>query len=417
MATNTYVALQKTTLTSSASSVTLSSIPQTYTDLVLVISGSASASIDLRYTLNSDSGSNYSRTYLVGNGTSAISGRDTSITYLPISALETTQSMSLVSFMNYSNTTTFKTTISRTSAASAFTNAIVGLWRSTAAISSMTLTTSSGTITAGSTFSLYGIAAEGTTAKATGGQITSDSNYWYHTFVSSGTFTPLQSLTADYLVVAGGGGGGTSYGAGGGAGGLRCTVGATGGGGTLETPLSLTATGYTVTVGGGGANGAAGSNSVFGSITSTGGGVGGSGSGAGGAGGSGGGAGGNNGTTGGTRTASPVQGFNGGVGAVSGGAGGGGAGAIGGNASANTGGAGGAGATTSISGTSTTYAAGGGGYGQTSRGVGGSSIGGSGGQVSPALAATNGVANTGSGGGGEPSGAGGSGIVIVRYAK
>lgn len=155
----TYTPIAATTLSSAQATVTFSSISGTYTDLVLVISGSASASIDLRYTLNSDSSSNYSRTYIVGNGSSAISNGDSNLTYLPISALETTQSMSLVNFMNYSNTTTFKTTLSRTGAASAFANEIVGLWRSTAAINNISLTTSSGTISSGSSFTLYGIKA------------------------------------------------------------------------------------------------------------------------------------------------------------------------------------------------------------------------------------------------------------------
>jgi hypothetical protein len=46
-----------------------------------------------------------------------------------------------------------------------------------------------------STFYLYGVAALGTTPAivpyATGGDtIMTDGTYWYHTFVSSGTFTP-----------------------------------------------------------------------------------------------------------------------------------------------------------------------------------------------------------------------------------
>ena len=62
------------------------------------------------------------------------------------------------------------------------------------------------------------------------------------------------TLTIDYLVVAGGGGGGVRTAGGGGAGGLRCTVTATGGGGTLESSLTLSlATNYSITVGGGGA--------------------------------------------------------------------------------------------------------------------------------------------------------------------
>jgi hypothetical protein len=94
-------------------------------------------------------------------------------------------------------------------------------------------------LSTGSTFYLYGVAKLGTepaiSPYATGGDtIMTDGTYWYHTFISSGTFTPQKAISCDYLVVAGGGGGGTLHGAGGGAGGLRSTVTATGGGGSLE---------------------------------------------------------------------------------------------------------------------------------------------------------------------------------------
>ena len=427
-----YVLLETVTVgAAGAASVTFNNIPQTgYTDLVVKASvriniSAVSNNFCIQFNGNS---TGYSVRALYGTGSTAASFNRSSQSFSDIGYANGNTSTANtfgnleVYIPNYAGSAykSFSSdSVIENNATAADSMLAAGLWSNTSAITSITLLDyNSSTILVNSTFSLYGIAAVGSTPviapKATGGDIIDyDGTYWIHTFLSSGTFTPATALSCDYLVVAGGGGGGTSYGAGGGAGGLRSTVGATGGGGSLESKLSLTTTAYTVTIGAGGANGSAGSNSVFSSITSTGGGVGGSGSGAGGAGGSGGGAGGNNGTTGGTGTAN--QGYNGGVGAVSGGAGGGGAGAIGGSASSNTGGAGGAGVTTSISGTSTTYAGGGGGYGQTSRGVGGSSIGGSGGQVSPALAATNGVANRGGGGGGEPSGAGGSGIVIVRY--
>lgn len=420
MPTNTYVALQRTTVSgSSTSSVTLGSIPQTYTDLVLVINGSATAQVDLRYTLNSDTGSNYSRTYMLGTGSSTLSGRDTSLTYLPISFLDTTQTTCIVNFQNYSNTTTFKTVLERAGNAGSATNAIVGLWRSTAAISSMTLTTSSGTITAGTTFSLYGIKAEAVpTAKATGGTITYDaSGNIYHTFTSSGTFTPSSNFNVDYLVVAGGGGGGCREAGGGGAGGFRTATG-----------FSVSSgVGLTVTVGAGGSGssdssikGSNGSDSVFSSITSTGGGGGGSGfnstSGPGNNGGSGGGGG----YTGAVRaggTGTAGQGNNGGSSSTQGNAGGGGGasavGAVG--TSGSTGGAGGAGTVSSMSGVPVTYAGGGGGAGQSTGGAGGAGGGGTGGTP------TSGTTNTGGGGGGSLSGgtsgaAGGSGIVIIRYA-
>ena len=106
---------------------------------------------------------------------------------------------------------------------------------------------------------------------ATGGTITSDATHWYHTFTSTGTFTPSLTLTCDYLIVAGGGGGGGQQGGGGGAGGLRAFTGS-----------SFTATGYTAEIGGGGSGGtgpnntgkASGTNTSFKSNSVTGGGYG-----------------------------------------------------------------------------------------------------------------------------------------------
>jgi hypothetical protein len=61
--------------------------------------------------------------------------------------------------MNYANTTTYKTVLSRANNSAAGTEAIVGLWRSSAAITSMTVLSETGNIAIGSTFSLYGILA------------------------------------------------------------------------------------------------------------------------------------------------------------------------------------------------------------------------------------------------------------------
>ena len=432
MPTNTYVALDKVTVGTATPSVTFSSIPQTYTDLVVVCnSGLDTSSQDLSVRINNDSSALYSYTVIAGNGTSAYSARGTGLNkgYLDNTGANTTLTGTwLLNFMNYANTTTFKTYLSRYSDAGKAADVTVGLYRSTSAITSLVIAGTSGNLLAGSTFSLYGIAATSVGAKATGGIITSDDQYYYHTFLSSGTFTPTQSLTCDYLVVAGGGGGGQGYvdggnaGGGGGAGGLRSTVGATGGGGSLETALSLSATGYTVTIGAGGASNTAGSDSVFSSITSAGGGKGGYNSNnsiavgnRGGAGGSGGGGGyllnlGGAGTT--------NQGYAGGSGQDGGGYGGGGGGA---GQVGNTGGQGkgGNGVQTSISGTATYYAGGGSAaYNGQAGGLGGGGNGAvNGGSVGGAA-----TVNTGGGGGGgggtySAGGAGGSGIVIVRYAK
>ena len=282
----------------------------------------------------------------------------------------------------------------------------------------------------------------------TSGQLTTSSAYTFKVKATNANGDSLESsasnsatvpefFSVDYLVVAGGGAGNYSSGnggtGGGGAGGLRSTVTNTGGLGTLESPVSVAvATNYTVTVGGGAASvqgGATlypGSNSVFSSITSTGGGGGGFGQpgGGGGPGGSGGGAGENN-TTPGARTASPVQGFDGGSGATgSDGHGGGGAGAVGVNAT-NTvrAGNGGNGVAVSITGTSVTYAGGGGGSSYVYiGGDGGTGGGGNGTGPSNRTSGTAGDVNTGGGGGSiggsrgyGGSSAGGSGIVIIRY--
>jgi hypothetical protein len=263
-----------------------------------------------------------------------------------------------------------------------------------------------------------------------GGVVTSSGGNTIHTFTTSGTLSPLNALTANFLVVAGGGGGGGTYaGGGGGAGGFRSGTGT-----TIDTNSI-----YVVTVGSGGAGGAiasgvagsqGGSSSVFGT-TSAGGGGGGTNSpnAAGTNGGSGGGgvaqaitAG-----LGNTPATSPSQGNNGGTGvAGTNGSGGGGAGAVGGQTSdPNVGGNGGAGSINPITGSITGqlsggsyYLAGGGaGGGFNAGGTGGLGGGGNGSNG----AGSAGTANTGGGGGGSdrsPSsagGAGGSGVVIISY--
>ena len=448
---STYTPIASQTLSSAASSITFTNIPQNFTDLILVTNEKQTSTRASALRFNSDTGSNYSQTGLYGTGSTAGSFRTTNSAYLYYGyyAFSTTSNFnfnSIVQINNYSNTTTNKTVLSRANNADNGVDAIVGLWRNTAAVTSITLTMENlSNFSAGSTFSLYGIIAG--TAKASGGTVTTDGTYFYHTFTSSGVFAPLTNLTADYLIVAGGAGGGAESAGGGGAGGLRCTVGATGGGGTLETAIPLTAQNYIVTVGAGGSGGAlvagtalnanSGSNSVFATITSIGGGYGGTGSGtsgmvAGVTGGSGGG--GSRGfNAAGSGTAN--QGYAGGIGGNASstgaaGGGGGGAGAVGANAGTTAGvgpgGAGGNGVTTTISGSSVTYAGGGGGgvYDGTA-GAGGTGGGGAGSRTD-ASQATSGTANTGGGGGGGglflggqtrvTGGNGGSGIVIIRYA-
>lgn len=153
---NTFEAIATQTLGSAAASVTFSSIPSTYTDLVLVIDAIGSDGSYLRF--NSDSGSNYSYTRIYGDGTSAVSGRATAQIYQETSiGLLTNRQFTTVNVMNYANTTTNKTSLTRITNPSSFVAAYVSLWRSTSAITSITFGIQTGTYSAGSVFSIYGI--------------------------------------------------------------------------------------------------------------------------------------------------------------------------------------------------------------------------------------------------------------------
>ena len=466
MATPTYTPIESKTLGSNTAIVEFTSIPQTYTDLVLVINGKSDTSTVNVYAQvgngSYDTGTNYSWTWMGGSGSTAASGRGSTTDALLFGASGTSSfSPTIIHFQNYSNTTTYKTMISRSSTADTTSgqtvSAWVGLWRSTSAINRIKLYPNVQNWVAGTTATLYGIANAAIGApKATGGIITYDNTYYYHTFGASGTFTPQQSLTADILVIAGGGAGTGTAAAGGGAGGV-----------VYNSSVSLAnATAYTCTVGAGGtyssgtkSNGVN-SNVTGGSLSLTaavGGGSGGirtSGSASGNSGGSGGGGAGSSsayGTnTGGAQTSG--QGFAGGAGSTNnishgGGGGAGGAGGAADSVSNYLGGVGGIGTSTYssyglVTGTGqnvsgTVYYAGGGGGGSGGQGgltasaaggLGGGGAGGFGTNTGGAAGSgVAGLANTGGGGGGggQMSGAGsdgagsngGSGVVIVRYLK
>lgn len=162
---STYTPIATQTLGSSASTVTFSSIPSTYTDLVLIVNSASNTGTNYpNMRFNSDSGTNYSRTALWGNGSTQGSGRDSNITIASLcynSANTTTANgfTAMAHIMNYANTSTYKTAIVRANNAGNAVEAIVDLWRSTAAISSIVVGVDSNSYAAGSTFTLYGIAA------------------------------------------------------------------------------------------------------------------------------------------------------------------------------------------------------------------------------------------------------------------
>ena len=155
----TYEPIATTTLSSAQSSVTFSSIPGTYTDLILIANVVASSLTYISGRVNGDTAGNYSSTYIDGSGTSASSGRTTNATSYG-SARTNPDSVTIIQYMNYSNTTTYKSILERISTAGSGVNAWAATWRNTAAITSITLfTDSANNWSSGSTFTLYGIKA------------------------------------------------------------------------------------------------------------------------------------------------------------------------------------------------------------------------------------------------------------------
>jgi len=170
---NTYQAIATNTLGSGATSVTFSSIPSTYTDLYIVGQTGCSVTDYLAIRVGNssvDTGSNYSRTQMQGDGSTAQSGRNSNTTKLYVGENSSIMNNSLnysfyINLMNYSNTTTYKTFLNKiANNQSSFpgVTASVGLWRSTSAINIITIspdTNDGRTLIAGSTFTLYGIKA------------------------------------------------------------------------------------------------------------------------------------------------------------------------------------------------------------------------------------------------------------------
>ena len=161
----TYEPITTQTLTATATSVTFSSIPQTYTDLVCVVVNRVTTGVSYnQFNFNSDTGTNYSRTQMSGSGSAAASIRFTNetTTYPFATAMTTTANAfdtNVAHIFNYSNTTTYKTILGRGNNAGDNTGLSACLWRSTAAITSITITSYASTFVAGSTFTLYGIKA------------------------------------------------------------------------------------------------------------------------------------------------------------------------------------------------------------------------------------------------------------------
>lgn len=159
MPTPTYTPLANITLGSTTTSVTFSSISQSYRDLVLVINGtSTSNTTDGVIRFNSDSGSNYNRVFFYGQGAgSGGAGQDSAS--VAGMFLRTTVGHFIYNIMDYSATDKHKTVLNRSDAANYATWASAGRWANTAAITSIYVAPSGASFASGTMLALYGIAS------------------------------------------------------------------------------------------------------------------------------------------------------------------------------------------------------------------------------------------------------------------
>lgn len=157
----TYESIATTTLTTSATDITFSNISGTYTDLILIVTGTVTSGNANNYIrFNSDTGNNYSYTGVGGSGGAAVSARASNgngIQTEYYGYFDQSIATRIIHIMNYSNTTTYKTAISRGDNSNNGSSISVGTWRSTSAITSVAIV--GGTLASGCTATLYGIKA------------------------------------------------------------------------------------------------------------------------------------------------------------------------------------------------------------------------------------------------------------------
>ena len=160
----TYEPIATTTLGANAAEITFSGISSAYTDLVVILNFNLATNGSLGLRFNSDTGTNYSDTNLYGDGATAYSNRTTSDDRLNLDgkfATPTTQpKLAIVNIFSYTGSTN-KTVLSQLNSDANGSGRVmrtVGLWRSTSAITSVTLRSGSN-FTTGTTATLYGIKA------------------------------------------------------------------------------------------------------------------------------------------------------------------------------------------------------------------------------------------------------------------
>jgi hypothetical protein len=160
--TPTYTPLATVTLASAASSVTFSSIPNTYRDLVLIFTGTRTGNNNVLVRVNGDSGNNYNYVGASSSGSTSSSSGVLGANNFPstLASLQTNSQLNVVwQFMDYSATNKHKSVLTRFSQTGTEAAMFANRWANTVAINSIQVFTGNENFGSGSTFSIYGVIA------------------------------------------------------------------------------------------------------------------------------------------------------------------------------------------------------------------------------------------------------------------
>jgi hypothetical protein len=155
----TYDQIATQTLGSSATVITFNSIPQTFTDLILVLVGQTTGGADsIGVRLNNDSSSIYMYRVGAGNGSVTVANAGNNESSLRVGPFYATTSTIHAQVLGYTATNMWKTCISRGSNGENQVNMTASCWRSTTAVTSLTVNALFGSMNTGTMATLYGIA-------------------------------------------------------------------------------------------------------------------------------------------------------------------------------------------------------------------------------------------------------------------
>jgi len=162
MATPTYELIETTTVSVDTITVTFSSIPQTFRDLVLIcsnVNSSSAGGSTMRFNLNNDNTANYDAVWMYGDGTTVDSDKDISNFYIRFSTsggdiANNADALLITNIMDYSQTDKHTTVLVRRNDQNKVL-ALAGRWKNTDAVTQIDVKSN---IAAGTVLSLYGIA-------------------------------------------------------------------------------------------------------------------------------------------------------------------------------------------------------------------------------------------------------------------